>query len=223
MKTIKKYLMEVDVKKLISEYLLKHPIELNKIVSKKMSVEEIEKSAKKKLRDYIMRLQDLEIDKSEDKKEYVLLAHKFLEDGFEKATYSLFCVNEIIEEGEFAKSYAYEYTRQAEIVGFLVAETKYTQDNIYGLLVDALWEASFFGLEQEYLEEQKRELEDAIRECGTDDGEYTELMFEEWETEKATRDEMAEALRKQAIDAQQRYNEYQRKRAISELREKLVN
>ena len=64
----------------------------------------------------------------------------------------------------------YEFTRQEEIVGFLVSDTEFTQREIYEVLADVLYEASFFGYEQERLEDKIQKLrraEKAIEEGKT--------------------------------------------------------
>lgn len=62
-------------------------------------------------------------------------------------------------------TYAYEFTDRREALGFLVADTKLTQDNLDEVIVSFLFEISFFGYEQEHLEEEKKKLDESIKEC----------------------------------------------------------
>ena len=69
------------------------------------------------------------------------------------------------EELENLPLYAYEFTEQKEALSFLVSDNKLTQDNIMDVIVDFLHEISFFGYDQESLEEEKKRLDESIKEC----------------------------------------------------------
>ena len=62
------------------------------------------------------------------------------------------------------ETYAYEFTEQKEALGFLVADTKLTQDNIMDVVIDFLYEISFFGYEQEHLAGVIKKLDETMKE-----------------------------------------------------------
>ena len=220
MRTVQEYLKKIDDERLINEYLCEHPIHLHEVSDESMTIKEARALVKTKLQRYLERLRTMELEVSEDGKEYALFAHGVLKDGFQEEVYSLVCLQELIEKGEEAESYAYEFTRQAEIMGFLVSDAEFTQRHIYGLLVDVMFEASFFGFEQQRLEEEKKKLEEAIKEC--EEGRTVTYTLEEWEEEfgleKEKPDETADELRRRALEASMEYDKYCRQKELRELK-----
>lgn len=63
-----------------------------------------------------------------------------------------------IETEEDVKSYAYEFASFEEAASFYIADTYLTQFYIKDLIVDFLFEISWFGYDQEGLEEEKNKL-----------------------------------------------------------------
>ena len=224
MRTVQEYLKEIDGERLINEYLYEHPIHLHDVSDEAMTIKEAKALVRAKLQRYLARLQSMETEVSENGKEYALFAHSVLKDGFQEEGYSLVCLQELIEKGEEAESYAYEFTRQAEIMGFLVSDAEYTQRHIYGLLVDVMFEASFFGFEQQRLEEEKKKLEEAVKEC--EEGRavtYTlEELEEEFGLEREKPDETADGLRRRVLEASMEYNKYCRQKELRELKSLLL-
>lgn len=216
MNTVQEYLRQADCEKLINIYLYDHPVNLNELPDGIMSLKDSKEKVKTKLRKYIERLRTMEIEKSSDGQEYVLFAHKVFRDISEEEEYSLVCVQELLDEGTDAKSYAYECTKQAEIVGFKVADTKYTQKNLNGLLVDVLYRASFFGFEQEYLEEKMKKLDEAIREL--EEGNSVTYSLEEVREhlglEKEEVDAKADELKGRVLEATIEYEKYCKKKEL---------
>ena len=81
--------------------------------------------------------------------------------------HDLVIIPELREKGVDAEDYSYILCSRGEIAGFLVADTKLTQEHLLTLMADVLYEASYFGYTQEdidvYLkEEANSEKEDDI-------------------------------------------------------------
>ena len=68
------------------------------------------------------------------------------------------------EKREATQSYGYNFIEQEKIMGYWVAETALTKYYLEDLMVDILYEASFFGFTQEHLQEEKDELDRRIAE-----------------------------------------------------------
>src|SRR5699024_8528031 len=68
------------------------------------------------------------------------------------------------EKGVEAPNYGIEYTPQEEVMGYWVADTEMTQYYLNDLMVEIMWDASFFGVKQEKLPEAIKELEEANKE-----------------------------------------------------------
>lgn len=228
MRTIQEYLKEIDHEQLINAYLYVYPINFARISNEKLKIKEVKHLVKEKLHEYIQRLQLLEVEASKDGKNYVLFVHKMYKDGYADEAYSLVCLQELLEKGDQAETYAYEFTKQAEIMGFLVSDADYTQKHIEGLLIDVLYEASFFGYEQQDLDKEIRSLEAAIE--NIKEGKEKFYMFDELQKEinlKEEKDDMADQLMHQVINAVYEYDQYCKKNEIrvlleSVLKEKVV-
>lgn len=215
MKNVQQYLKEADSEKLINEYLYVYPIDVNHVFDETMSVKELKDLVKNNLRKYIERLQTMEIEPSKNGKEYALFAHKVYKEGYADEAYSLVCLQELLEKGDQAETYAYEFTKQAEIMGFFVSDADYTQKNIDGLLIDVLYEASFFGYEQQDLDEEIRILETTIE--NYKEGKEKFYPFDELQKEfnlKEEKDDKADQLMHQVIEAVFEYDQYCKKKEM---------
>ena len=218
MKRVQEYFKEADIEKLINCYLYAHPISWDEVVDDRMTVREVKAAVKLKLNSFIERLQKLEVEESFDRKEYILFAHKARKGEFSEEVFSLVCLQELEEFKENAQTYAYEFMKQAEIMGFWVADTKLTQNNIYDLLADVMFEASFFGFEQQHLETEIQKLEKSAKEVeeaiarGERVGREAAVVFKElrekWGIEEEEEDADEQSLERKVWEANQNYNVY---------------
>lgn len=218
MKNVQQYLKEADSERLINEYLYVYPIDVNHVSDETMSVKELKDLVKNNLRKFIERLQTMEIEPSKNGKEYALFAHKVYKDDFAEESHSLVCLQELIENGEQAETYAYEFTKQAEIMGFLVSDATYTQQHLYELLVGVLFAASFFGVEQQDLDKEIQKLEEASESIKKGGKTYSiNEIREELDLVKNDRDEKADQLMWQVYDIIHAHNQYYKKKEMHEL------
>lgn len=158
MKTVQQVLRELDTEKLIAHYLWEYPIEYDRYEEwLDLTIREIRDTYRKDLADLIQRLREMKISEPEDGHQGVLFVHKVLEEYLTEE-YRLVHLDELIELGPECENYAYGFTKQSEIVGFLVADTPLTQRYIYDLMTNVLDQASFFGYKQEYLQEEIEKL-----------------------------------------------------------------
>ena len=223
MKTVQEYFRKADADKLINYYLHKHPVKLEDITQDNEKILDAKNRIRKRLQEYIERLRSMDIEDGEDGKEYILFVHKMQQDGAEEDTASLVCRQELRDKGLEAETYSYVFDRQAKIMGFKVSDAAYTQKNLIELLTDVMYEASFFGFEQQHLEEELQKLELSIKEF--EEGTATTYTMEEvWEHfgfEKEERDETADELRHAITKAIVEYNQYQKKKELQTLMDNL--
>ena len=219
MKTVQEYFIEADADKLINYYLYVHPVKLDDIADDSKTVSDFKEHVRNVLLKYIERLRNLEIEDSEDGKEYILFAHKMQQNGVEDESYSLVCLQELGEKGIEAETYSYIFDRQAKIMGFKVSDAAYTQKNFVGLLADVMHEASFFGIEQQHLEEELQKLEASIKEVETGTMKtYTmDEVYEHLGFEREERDEIADELQHAITRATVEYDQYQKKKELQAL------
>ena len=229
MKTVQEWLRELDTEKLIEEYLYIDPIQYDRNESYlNRTVGEIKNAYKERLREYIERLRKVSVAEPEDGHQGLLYVHRIIKDGVDDQTFEMIHVDEFLEKGYDAPDYAYEFTDQAEIVGFLVADTPLTQRYIYELIADVMNEASFFGYEQEDLAEERQKLEEAAKEidAGTAKTIPWETVKEEMERERGyTFDEESEdekELHYKVIDAEMAYSKHSREKELDAIRALLL-
>lgn len=219
MKTIQEYFREADIEELIRYYLYEHPVKIDDISDENRRIVDVKEHIRGLLGGYVERLRSIDIESSEDGKEYILFVHKMQQEGLEDDSYSLVCLQELEKDGVDAQTYSYIFDRQEKIMGFKVAETSYTQKHIVGLLVDVMHEASFFGFEQQHLDEELQKLEDSIKEVENGTAK-TYSMDEVWEHlgfEREERDEKADELQGEITKAMVKYDQYQKKKELQAL------
>ena len=220
MKTVQEYLKSLEIETLINTYYdrIKN-LCFNSESYKDMTIQEIEIYSKNKISDFIHKLQNLEIQKSDH--EYMLLAYEgYFDSNTTESIFSLIRLDKLssIKEGtddEFNKieSYGYEFSPQAEIVGYKVSDNDYTQKNIYDLMADVLFESSFFGYEEDDKKEELNELKEAIEEVKEYEKEGKSLPsfdFEEWADGLGIYrpDEVEESISRRVTEAIIEYNKY---------------
>ena len=111
-------------------------------------------------------------------------------------------------------------------MGFLVADTKLTQDNLMDVIVSFLYNMSFFGYKQENLEKECLKLDKAIKEIKEQPDRLisrtTEELFEEMglpiEEEYPKEDEKISAY----MDTVRDYNDYCKKIELERIKESLI-
>lgn len=210
MKNVQTYLKELEREKLIDCFLERDPIPYHKSNRADWIVSDVTEHCRKQISDFIDRLCKLEIKTSKDG-DCVFFVHYIMENLYEEPCFSLVHLSEFKADLYNAYSYAYEFQDQAEIAGYLVADTPLTQEYIYELMADIMYEASFFGFEQEGLPEEKEKLSQA-KEAMTNANEDNFVSFDDYKESIGWKDKHsdpeAEKLWRAACDAVFAYNKY---------------
>ena len=115
MKTVQQYLKELDWDRLIDTYLFEHPIEYNNPALAGLTVSQIREKYTEGMRKFIERLCGLTPKDDPDGRVGILFAHPCIEVGSLSGTedYCLVHADEVLSDGENAKTYAYEFTDQS--------------------------------------------------------------------------------------------------------------
>ena len=227
MKTVQQHLRELDQNRLIEVYLFEHPIEYNHPALAGLTVSQIREKYTKGMRKFIERLCGLTPKDDPDGRVGILFAHRCIEVEPMSRTegYCLVHADEVLSDGENAKTYAYEFTDQSEIVGFLVADSEYTRRHIYGLMADVLYQASFFGYRQEGLAKALEDLDCSMKEAEEGNvhtmDELLEECFPEYKSER--KDPAEKDLRNTVLKAAFDYNEHFKKKELALLSVTLRN
>lgn len=126
---------------------------------------------------------------------------------------SLIHYDELIDKKENCELYAYEFCSHNEIMGFKLPETEFVMDNIYTIMADILYEASFFGYQSEDLNNAKEQLTSAIEEIKS--GDFNTKPFNIDKVYKPDRNE--EKLYLELITAKNNYNSFLQKKEIGNI------
>lgn len=207
MKTVQECLKELDIERLIDEYLDRDYIrrEMIKVMKKKdMTTKELLYRYREAIREYIEYMRHVPLEQPEE--QGLLYVYQTLP-GLIRDDYwhDLVIIPELREKGVDAEDYSYILCSRGEIAGFLVADTKLTQEHLLTLMADVLYEASFFGYTQEDIDDYLKEEEE------TNDVPDDDEALKEWKsvTSNHKRPELAhrpeEELRLEKIYNQAKY------------------
>ena len=196
MKTVKDFICTLDADHLIDTYFNKYGKTLSYYYNEKveqiatMTIAEFVEGKKKFLHEYIDHLKSIDIIPSKDGKQWIIYAYNKLEGYYYwsgTVGTELCCLDELKADPVNCQNYGYMMTEFSEILGFLVADNQYTQGNIYEVIADVMYEASWYGYRQERLEDALKSLEEADEELekgggktyGSADELFKDLLGEE--------------------------------------------
>lgn len=226
MRTIQEYFRDLDMEKLIETYLTEYPINYKDFRNKDMSISQIEERVNKKLHDFIERMKAITVENRKDSFRGILYVHRCIKDGLNDQSYCLADIAEILSGDIKETDYGYDILPQAEIMGFLVAETEMTQRYIYELAANVMYEASFFGFEEEDKQEVVEELKKSTEEIKSGTTKYH--TWEEFKKElsdigcdfdEESSDETE--LHNKVVRASYDYSKYSAMKELNKIREML--
>lgn len=221
MKTVQHYLKEANANELVNLYMTKYPATIQDIpdADARMSVRYIREDLRERLHAYIQRLVNLDILPVGDGKTRILLAHECLAMtgnptalSMETMAFSMITAEELAESSDVIDAWSYSYMRQAEIMGFYVSDTEFTQAHMTELLLNVLYEASTYGFKEEYFEEMSEAL--LSGEAGYEEG--REMHSDDYLPSKER--DCATSLAQSVENAITEYNRFFYERELSELR-----
>ena len=214
MKTVQEYLRTANRERLLDSFAYDEICEPYFLLkAKDFTVAEIQESVKTNMNHFIDHLLSIEAEPSDHKVLYLSSTCSF--DGKYDNSLNLIDLNEIGKD-IYASSYAFELTEWKECMGYLVAETKLTQDNIDDLLSQFLNELSFFGTEPDHHQKEVdrvcADLDQAMKEIEEGKTKPAELVMDELRKKHRMpideKDEVQDQLRNEIMDAEIKYNYY---------------
>lgn len=218
MKTVQETLNEIDEKKLIDDYIYTYPISVDDF-DDDITVGDVKTYTKSRLHEYLDRLKKMTIKDSSDP--CVFFIHRTMKDGMGDVIPDIVSIKDLKEKGVNAYGLAYEFTPQAEILGWQIADNKLTQDNLTEILIDIMFEASFFGFEQEGLEKEINILKSRMNEVEQDKDVKKTLTWKDFKKEFIdlydTQTAEEKKLENKASLAEMNYSECSRKKELQEI------
>lgn len=207
MQTVQESLWQADEDQLIAAYLATHPVNLGEIDPER-TISEVQSEIHTGLHNYLTRLKELPIKEPANGDKGVFYVYHCLGANL-GIDFGLTFFDDLRAQGINAHNYDYILVKQAEIVGYLIADTPLTQYYLPELLVDIMYGASFFGFRQEYLAQAKKQLDETaeeVEEAGTDD-ESDELLAKLTNNEADYLSDEEQKLQRHAWGAVSAFNE----------------
>lgn len=223
MQTLQAVLQAADTAELVAALKRRFPVDLAELPAA-LTVAAAQAHVDQVWRDYLDRLRTLEIQPAADGQTWVFYVYHELRDGMPEPSVNVTPLVELQREGVVASSYALEWTPQAEVLGYYVAENRLTKYYQTDLLVEVLDDACFFGLEQEHLEEEITSLTARTQEVGkkfSEEAVKRELGWDEKAGDDFTPQE--EKYCAQAEAAAQKISDYSKQAAIDEILQSLAD
>ena len=191
MKTVQQHLRELDRDRLVENYLHYtrneilddyHDEESNNY---RRTIREIRRDHEEFIGEYVDRLRHLKITPPEDGSRGLLYTFKRIDELSEykpEPCCEFVRLEELLVRGEDATNYSYELDPQSEIMGFLVSDDEYTQQNICALMTDVMYEASWHGFADEGKEDFVDDLAERIEGVvsGTIETVPVDNIFPDW-------------------------------------------
>lgn len=163
MQTVQAAFRQADTEELIDAYLSEYPLRMDDFADE-VTIGEAKTFTRIKLRDYLERLRNLPI-KAATEGEHLFYVYHRPKEGIAEAAFALVLLAELKQKRIRAADYAFEFTDQAEIMGYYIADSRLTKHYLTELLVYIMYEASFFGFEQEDLQENLVDLKTRVQEA----------------------------------------------------------
>ena len=226
MKTVQYYLNNLNLEKIVDTYYNRIEDSLLRNADNNITIEELKLTVKYNIVKYIEKLKSIEIKKENT---HILLAYEgYLFETITEPIFSLISIEELRENREDLSkvtTYAYEFSLNEEIMGYLVSEDEYTQNYIYDLIADVLYEASFFGYNEENKIKQKEELIESVREI--EEGVAKTVSWEECKKKLFSNvyiykpDKYQSELKSKIMETISEYNRYSLEKELSNLLKEL--
>nr|WP_297767221.1 DUF6557 family protein [uncultured Butyrivibrio sp.] len=230
MKTIQQILKELDIEEVIDYYFATYPVDLFKDLGEEwedMTVAECKTYERHKIKAMIERLVNMTPNPNVEK-ESVLFVSRIVDDvASRELDVSLVDIDELLETDDVfsISTYAYEFERQEDTLGYYVADTALTQNNLLEVAVSYLYEVSFFGYEQEDLEEERQVLDDAFRDIKEHPENLITKSLEEVYEELGIPIEQTTPEEEEKLDAYQKagieYNRYSRGVELNKIKKQI--
>ena len=232
MKTIQEVIREMDAEKIESTYFYEHDSKIWELPPDKydgVTLREYKNQRSKHFYKFLRSLFDIE-PKPEEGRDNILFLAKTLDEEDDLAIHLAYS-DEILKaescDYEHFSTYDFSLTPRNEAMAFLVAYNKLTQDNIMKLVVEFLWEISFYGYDEEDVRREAEELDRRLKSFKEhpEKGRPADEVFEEFRVKHGLpREEIyprEDELRDKKSSAVMEYNQYCRSVELERIKEYL--
>jgi hypothetical protein len=223
MKTVQQWLREIDRQELVNTYQFLYPPEFWQLKNEEISVAEVYRRQAELLNNFIDEL--LQLTPSHEDAKMIFLATSAYKDGFPDEQATLVAVDEL-DENSLPESYSWMLTDREKLVGYKIADSELTLDNMCSILAQIIEESSFLGYSKDTFESERESLIQSLEQSEKDieDGNVysADEVWEHLGLKREAPDPKADELRAGVIRAEVEYNQYYRSKELSALMRKLT-
>jgi hypothetical protein len=223
MKTVQQWLREIDRQELVNTYQFLYPPEFWRLKNEEISVAEVYRRQAELLNNFIDEL--LQLTPSHEDAKMIFLATSAYKDGFPDEQATLVAVDEL-DENSLPESYSWMLTDREKLVGYKIADSELTLDNMCSILAQIIEESSFLGYSKDTFESERESLIQSLEQSEKDieDGNVysADEVWEHLGLKREAPDPKADELRAGVIRAEVEYNQYYRSKELSALMRKLT-
>ncbi len=217
MKIVQEWLATTDEKDIIDAYQWIYPPEFWRLKEREISVSEVYKQQEKAVSEFIKHLKDLLPTKNEN---MIFLAISSYQNGNPEVSTILVDKTEIDKEP--MESYGWFATDREEIMGYHIADTELTKQNMPMVLAQILYEASFLGFTRGQFEAERNDLNHSLEQADQEIREGKTLSADEvWDklgVSREKKDPRAEELRQAVSRAEHEYAAYSQMQEIRQIK-----
>lgn len=223
MKTVQQWLREIDRQELVNTYQFLYPPEFWQLKNEEISVAEVYRRQAELLNNFIDEL--LQLTPSHEDAKMIFLATSAYKDGFPDEQATLVAVDEL-DENSLPECYSWMLTDREKLVGYKIADSELTLDNMCSILAQIIEESSFLGYSKDTFESERESLIQSLEQSEKDieDGNVysADEVWEHLGLKREAPDPKADELRAGVIRAEVEYNQYYRSKELSALMRKLT-
>ena len=223
MKTVQQWLREIDRQELVNTYQFLYPPEFWQLKNEEISVAEVYRRQAELLNNFIDEL--LQLTPAQEDTQMIFLATSAYKDGFPDEQATLVAVDEL-DENSLPESYSWMLTDREKLVGYKIADSELTLDNMCSILAQIIEESSFLGYSKDTFESERESLIQSLEQSEKDieDGNVysADEVWEHLGLKREAPDPKADELRAGVIRAEVEYNQYYRSKELSALMRKLT-
>ena len=185
MKNVQYYLKKYDKERLAIEYFNKYLLKSDYIMNRKfnkMTISEYRNYCIRGIKKYINRLCKLKTIQLSEKEQFVFIrTDPRMNDYDDNTDFSVYKFKDVFSKKKHIKPYSYTFTHQDEIMSYLIADTYINKCHLNDVLVDILWEASFYGYGKEH-DIKIDKINENLHRAELEKGEYEEVSFNDLST-----------------------------------------
>ena len=209
MKTIQEHFREADAGELADAYIFAHPLSFDPSddIDGTLTVADAYSRYRERVIGLVERIRAVEAVDGMDGCEWVFFVHHVPESDGDDIAVVLAKQDDVLDASRPLIPYGYDFSPIAETAGIPVADTYLTKRNIHEVLLDYMFETSFFGFAQEGLQDALDRIDESIA-YSKEHPEDLHPIDELWEKigyEPEVRDPAEKAAWRTWLDAQVAY------------------